>query len=421
MNIFFLTLELFLYGFAIYLQIYKKELGFVYLPALFFIFTIITPVLPIGVFYALTGLQVLSVFNKRSDLLSQNVWSVLLIFYFLILLTAAAAGIKYSHVFSVLLLFISIPLINLIYKHYTYEQVFAELSRSAILVLLVFVANAVLSTVTKYNPQSMYGINSGVLYGNLGYTDFNVIGIALFVVLLSILKKNNWLILALYIVALAFVMLTLRRSAMLVSGLSVVFAFFTVMNQRNIGKVTLYMLIAALIGTVVYIKSDFSLVFKERYEMRKLDEREFEEEKRFTEYEMIYKDMFVLNKYSPWFGYGLFNSAGNYGEGKFEDRTLHADLTSIAHSSGLIGLFLYLMMMAAAFYKALGACRTRGQLLTVCFCFIVFVVYTITGRYTQTDAMLMLFLVCNLAITRQQEEVAYMEYDEALVQKSVLQ
>ena len=421
MNSYFLILEFIMYAFTFYILIYKKELGILYLPSLFFIFTIITPTIPIGVFYALVALLIISILNKRFDLLSQNPAAVLLLFYFLILLTAAHAELKYSLVFSVLLFFISIPLINLIYKHHTYDEIFSELTRASIIILVVFVTNAVLSTLTKYNPQSMYGINSGVFYGNLGYTDFNVIGIALFIVLLRLLKKNNFVLLAIYIIAFAFVMLTLRRSAMLVSGLGVVFAFLTVMTQRKIGQSLLYLLLAVILGTVVYFKSDFASVFNERYELRRLDEREFEEEKRFAEYEMVYKDMFILNKYSPWFGYGLFNSAGNYGEGQFEDRTLHADLTSLAHSSGLIGVFLYLIMILTAFSMAFKAAKSKGQKLMVLYCVLTFLVYTITGRYSQADSMLLLFLVANLGMAKVESEEVATELIEIEIGERALQ
>ena len=271
MNSYFLVLEVLMYAFTFYILIYKKELGILYLPSLFFIFTIITPTIPIGVFYALVALLIFSIINKRSDLLSQNPAAVLLVFYFLVLLTAANSEIKYSLVFSVLLFFIAVPLISLIYKHHTYDEIFAELTRASIIILLAFISNAVLATLTKYNPHSMYGINSGVLYGNLSYTDFNVIGIALFIVLLALLKKNNLILLGIYIVAFAFVMLTLRRSAMLVSGLGAIFAFLTVMTQRKLGQTLLYLLGAVIIGSVIYFKSDFASVFNERYELRRLD------------------------------------------------------------------------------------------------------------------------------------------------------
>src|SRR5690606_19079263 len=97
------------------------------------------------------------------------------------------------------------------------------------------------------------------------------------------------------------------------------------------------------------VNTSFLDLFSERYELRDLDNRELGEEKRFLEYELIYSDMFVYQDYSPWLGYGLFDSGGNYGKGILGTRTLHADITSILHSFGFIGLTLYLLMFVTAF------------------------------------------------------------------------
>src|SRR6185503_2901979 len=109
------------------------------------------------------------------------------------------------------------------------------------------------------------------------------------------------------------------------------------------------------IGYLIYNNTDFMQEFKDRVELRKLDERELAEEKRFIEYSLLYDDMFVYHAYSPWFGYELFNSAGNYGKGVLADRSLHGDIPNLLHSSGIIGVFLYLIMTLTAFWQALRA------------------------------------------------------------------
>lgn len=403
MSYFFLLLEIFIYIFGFYIFSKKKELAFLYLPVIFFAFAAVTPVLPVNVFYGFVTLLILYILKKKYSFLNENIFSVIIFIYFIILLFQASSTIKLGLVYAVLLFFISLPIINCIYKEHTRSTIVSELTNAAILILVIFIANVIFASLTKYS-ESMYGISKGVLYGNLKATDFNVMGIALFIVLFRILKKYNIYLVGIYVITLAFMMLTLRRSAMFVSILGIPFAILSTLTQQTIRKVALSVLLFSFLGAIVYFNTEFASVFQERYELRNLEDRALEEEKRFFEYDILYHDMFVLKDYSPWIGYQLFNSAGNYGRGIFEDRTLHADLTSIAHSSGLIGVALYILMVFTAFSKALKASSTKEDFLTVLYCFIVFVIYTITGRYTQVEVMLLLFLVANLSLAKKEEE-----------------
>src|SRR5690606_8584558 len=81
-------------------------------------------------------------------------------------------------------------------------------------------------------------------------------------------------------------------------------------------------------------------------------------------------------------------------------RTLHADITSILHSYGLIGLALYLLIFLIAFKQAYSYSNSRTDTLIVAFCAIVFVVYTITGRYTNIGNFVLLTLLLMLPLTK---------------------
>jgi hypothetical protein len=157
------------------------------------------------------------------------------------------------------------------------------------------------------------------------------------------------------------------------------------------------------IGYFIYNETDFMSEFKQRVELRKLDDRELAEEKRFLEYDILYTDMFVYHSYSPWTGYDLFNSAGNYGRGVLGDRSLHGDLTNIAHSSGLIGVTLYLLMIGTAFLKSFRASSTYQEKLIILFCCATFLAYTGSGRYTEGAASVLQMLVLMLPVSKQQE------------------
>ncbi|MFD2247997.1 O-antigen ligase family protein [Pontibacter ruber] len=414
MKLFFLLTEVLIYVAAYFILSKKKDLGIIYIPVLVFAHTVITPVLPIACFYAVVTIIVFVIINRNYALFSHNAFAVVLFLYYIILIPDSIHTLKLGLIFPVLLFFISLPLINNIYRQYSYKTIFKELTNASLLILLVFIANTIFATLFKFSPYSMYGISNGIFYGNLIFTSFNVVAIALFVVLLRILQKSNIAMIAIYIIAIAFILLTLRRSVMMASIIGIPFAVISTLTPKTAKKVIFFLSFTAVVGATLYYQSDFASVFKERYELRNLDNRELEEEKRFFEYEMLYKDMFVLKAYSPWLGFGLFNSAGNYGQGVFYERTLHGDLPSIAHSSGLIGVGLYLLMILTAFFIALKACRTRADTMTVFYCFIVFTIYTITGRYTQADSMLLLFLVCNLSLTKKEKETEEVELEEEI-------
>ena len=213
------------------------------------------------------------------------------------------------------------------------------------------------------------------------------------------------------VVALAFLMLSMRRSVMSLGILGVGMALLTLLNRREAKKFILISCSILLLGYIIYENTSFMDLFKERYELRNLDDRALEEEGRFLEYQLLYEDMFIHNDYSPWFGYELFNSEGNYGRQIFEMRSLHADLASIAHSSGLIGVLLYLLMVLTVFLKSFRAAISNTDKIVFFFCAVVFGLFTITGRFTELDSMLLLFLTLQLPLANESDEVVDAEVD----------
>ncbi|MGV3641157.1 MAG: hypothetical protein ACO1NZ_11595 [Adhaeribacter sp.] len=405
MSFFFLLVEAFIYGFAGYLLLVKKELALIYLPVLFFAGILIIPVAPAMAFYGVITLLLARVLVKNNFFFRHNLFAILLSIYFLLLLPQSSDMVLIRpYIFGVIWLFLSIPLVGAVYGKYDRNQIFGELSQAAFLILVLFVGNVLVSSVFKYSPFAMYGITSGVLYGNLYAADFNVLPIAVFLTTLSLLRQKNLPRFLLLALALVFIMLTLRRSVMGLSAAGVLFAFAISMTRQNMNKVFVFGTLALLLGFLIYSNTGFMSQFNERYELRNLDNRELEEEKRFIEYELLYLDMFVFKDYSPLFGYELFNSWGNYGRGVLGERSLHSDLTNITHSSGLLGLGLYLLMVATAFRQAFKKAEAGRDKLLICFAGLIFLVFTTTGRYTETGYMLMIFLVAQLPLAPERRQ-----------------
>lgn len=204
----------------------------------------------------------------------------------------------------------------------------------------------------------------------------------------------------------------MRRSVIGVCLFGIISIFLILFNKRNISRFFNYSVLGILIGFVVLTTTNVGETFQERVALRGLENRPIEEESRFMEYEFLYNDMFLYKHYSPWTGFDIFNSAGNYGQGSisaesirwFEQSTLHSDIPNIAHSSGIIGLVLYLLMIFTAFWKIGKIVRKREEVFIFLFCCVAFIVYAITGRYTEIGSMMLLFLLLNLPSAIEEEE-----------------
>jgi cell division protein FtsW (lipid II flippase) len=182
------------------------------------------------------------------------------------------------------------------------------------------------------------------------------------------------------------------------SALGMLIALLTMMTRQKAKMIFLTASLIGVTGFLIYEHTNFLQEFKGRVEQRKLDDRQLTEEKRFIEYSLLYDDMFVYHAYNPWTGYELFNSGGNYGKGIMAERSLHGDIPNLLHSSGLIGVILYLLMTGTAFWQAIKEAKRYQDKLIVLFCALTFMVYTITGRYTEIAATLLLFLVLMLPV-----------------------
>jgi O-antigen ligase len=265
--------------------------------------------------------------------------------------------------------------------------------------------------------MEMYGITKGVLFGNLWAAAFNTMPLALFVVFMHGVSEKKTLHLIICVITFFLIMLTLRRTVIVLSTLGILICLLTLMTREKAKMLFMAGGIIAVIGFFVYNNTDFFQEFKERIELRKLDERDLAEEKRMFEYSLLYDDMFVYNAYSPWFGYELFNSAGNYGKGVLADRSLHGDIPNIWHSSGLIGVMLYLLMIGTAFMQAFRAARRYQHKLLFLFCGISFAAYTGSGRYTEVAATLLLFLIVMSPMATSEEPVVEPEENKSALLK----
>lgn len=399
MSLFFLLVEPLIYIAGGYLLFYKKDLAICYLPTLFFSSSVIVSSLPAIVEYAFFSfyIGILIYFNPK--FYKKNIFAILLFILHIALIPYSSDLVLIRPtLFSVMWMLLLVPLTMTILEKHSRKEIFKELSNAVFIILVVFILNVLFSTFFNYSPYDMYGIESGILYGELINTDFNILAIATFIAFLLLTYRMNPWYLFLTLLSLSMIGLSMRRSVIGVCLLGIIFILLILFMRGQSKQVFGISSLIFLAVVFVAIFTDFSAVFKDRFEQRNLGERELAGEARFAEYAILYKDAFVHHDFNPWTGYELLNSGGNYGKGIFGNRSLHGDITNIIHSTGILGLLLYLTMVGKCFRDAIRNIRLTTDILIILFCISTFIVFTITGRYVQVDYMILLFLTLFLPL-----------------------
>jgi hypothetical protein len=394
---YFLIIEILLPFFGLYLVIKKKDLLVVFLPFLFFASETILRTFPYTIYYVYSLLFLLYLVFFNLPFLKRNIFSsVLVVYYFILLRYSRDFWEIKTGFFNAVSYFVLVPLVSEIYRKYEKSLIIKEISVSSLLILIVFITNAFFSTIFRYSPTGagFYGATSGVWYGALSLDSLNLLPFAIYMVFKKGVKENNILYLVVYLAAEFLILLTFRRSVMVLSLIASLMVFVQFLSIKQIKTFFLYGSIVGIVSILVLSQTDFVRVFQERFEQRNLGNREIKNEGRILELGLVYKDLFVYYDYDPWFGYGLFDTHGNYGKRKFGDRSLHTDLASLVHSSGILGLILYSLMVFVAFRGAYLYCSSNEELLMVFFSLLCFAVFFINGRYYTISytSMLMVFL-----------------------------
>jgi hypothetical protein len=407
MENFFLFLEIMIPVGAGLLILKKGSLSIVFMPTIYFANTLMdeTKYIPGNFYYYFFILLLLYFVFFNLPLFKRNVFANLIILYYIILAVQVEDFKSIERIFlGVIWLFVAVSLIPEVYKDYSQERIFQEVSLSAFAMMSLFVVNVAFSTYFGYNPYAIYGIKSGVLFGKMSSDIYNIFPFAIFIILRKGVKENNVYYLVLYFVSIFLVLLTMRRTVMGLSLFGSMLVLIELVKVEEIRKFILYGLIIAVVASVVILNTSFVDQFVERYEQRNLEERALEKENRLMEFDLVYKDLFVYEDYDPVFGFGLLNSAGNYGKKVFGDRTLHTDPMNLIHSSGFLGLGLYLLMFAKVFLIIWARTYGRGQVLQYMFITLCFLIFFINGRYTTTPSMLLMLLVFYIPLAQPSEQ-----------------
>jgi O-antigen ligase len=175
---------------------------------------------------------------------------------------------------------------------------------------------------------------------------------------------------------------------------------FELLNFKQLKEFILYGFIISVVGTVVVLNTGFVDEITKRAKERNLEDRDLEGEARYLEYGLIYKDLFVYYEYSPWFGYGPFESGGNYGKGIFGERVLHTEFAHYVHASGFLGLTLYILMVSLAFLSIWRKKLTREDKFQFFFLLFYFSAHFLLGWSRNLIPAVMFFSILNLPMAR---------------------
>lgn len=396
-------MQVFSYGLIAYAIFKKGELSVIYLLVYLFAGEVVTSNLSASIGYLTLTLLLSYYFIRNLPFVLKNFFTVLITLYFLLLLINVDNLVKVRpYIFGSVCLFLLIGILPEIYRKFSRDKVFHEVGNASLLVLIIFCSNSFFSTLFNYNPHLMYGISSGVLYGNLIHADFHILPLVSFVVLRRAIKNKSLGLFLIFVISFLLILLTFRRTVMVLTALGCLIVIIELVSFKNFKKLLIVLIVLSSIGLIIVQTTGFLEVFWERYELRNLDDRDLEKEGRVQELELVYKDIFVHFDYSPWIGYGLFQLSGkNYGKGIFGDRPLHTDMMVLIHSSGIIGLILYLLMVSYAFLSVWIKSNSREDIVQFIYVLIVFLVFFGSGRFTNTASSLIIYLVLFLPFSKE--------------------
>jgi hypothetical protein len=363
-----------------YLVLRKGSLSIVYVPFLFFMYSMLEKSKIIPIYHLLFIFLLVYYSFLNLPFLKKNVFYLILILFFTYQLQTID-NLKEFRMY-IIGLYWTLTIVALapeICRNYSREKIFKELSLSAFLILLFFIANSSISTFFKYYPEKGYGFTSGISFGNISIAHYNILPLALYLVFKQGMKNKKLVFFAVGIAALILTMLTLRRSVMAISLFSCLIVMIEFLTFKQIKQFTIYFLVLGMVGFILLKTTGFSNELMDRFEARNIKDRDLEEEGRYIEFGLIYKDMFVYYDYDPWFGYGPLKSWGNYGKGAYGNRNLHSNITYFIHGFGFFGLFLLISMVSMVFYQAWLRIYAKSDRFLFAFIIFYFVVFTILG------------------------------------------
>jgi len=217
---------------------------------------------------------------------------------------------------------------------------FKKLLNSIALIGVLYIANIIISTVFGITGKSYSREIFQV--GNIFTEGLNSMAYILVAtpLILHLRPRNRRLIFIIAIIIFVLVFVQLKRISILaiLTGLMI-----QILYSKNRISIVLGLVASVLIMLVAFPLYENILSVQYKARERRLTTVNIQEEGRYQEtFHAINETIFSNDLKLFLFGKEIFNSPGNYANGKYGPRMIHNDYNMILHGSGIIGLMLFI-------------------------------------------------------------------------------
>lgn len=218
---------------------------------------------------------------------------------------------------------------------------FKKLINSIALIGALYILNIIISTLLNIKGKSYSGEIFDV--GNVFTEGLNSMAYLLTAapLVLYLNPKHKRLIVILSVVIFILVFVQLKRISIIAILVGLLLNLFFSRNRINI---FFGLILSSLFLFIAYPLFENTLQKQVKARERRLSTQNFEEEGRYQETFVVLNEIvFSGNPALLFFGKEVFNSPGNYANGRYGRRMIHNDYNVILHGSGVVGLILFVI------------------------------------------------------------------------------
>jgi hypothetical protein len=218
---------------------------------------------------------------------------------------------------------------------------FKNLINSIALIGALYILNIIISTLLNIKGKSYSGEIFDV--GNVFTEGLNSMAYLLTAapLILYLNPKHRRLIVILSVVIFILVFVQLKRISIIAILVGLLLNLFFSRNRINI---FFGLILSSLFLFIAYPIFENTLQKQVKARERRLSTQNFEEEGRYQETFVVLNEIvFSGNPALLFFGKEVFNSPGNYANGRYGRRMIHNDYNVILHGSGVVGLILFVI------------------------------------------------------------------------------
>jgi membrane protein implicated in regulation of membrane protease activity len=218
---------------------------------------------------------------------------------------------------------------------------FKKLINSIAFIGILYILNIIISTLFHIKGKSYSGEIFDV--GNVFTEGLNSMAYILTAapLILYLNPKYKRPIAVLSIIIFILVLVQLKRISIIAIFVGFLVNLFFSRNRINI---FFGLMLSLLFLFIAYPLFENTLQKQVKARERRLSTQNIEEEGRYQETFVVLDEIvYIGDPALLFFGKEVFNSPGNYANGRFGRRMIHNDYNAILHGSGIIGLFLFVL------------------------------------------------------------------------------